>query len=157
MPSSLPRSRSFIIGAAVFGLALRLGGAAADPFPWADAEVATGGERLVDGDQVRFRSGSLLLGDRFDIAVALTTASGGEQEIVRTMADSLPRIAVRGDLIEVRWTVFPMGAEAERVVAACFGYASGRSAYVERPCADADQHRVRFNAAQKTRRQALRT
>lgn len=138
MPSMPSTSRFVIIGAAFVGLSLWLGDAAADPFPWGDAEVAIGSERLTNGDLVRFRAGSLLLGDRFEIAVALKARGGGEQEIVRTMADSPPRVAIRGDLIEVRWAVFPMGAEVERVLATCFGYEPGRSAYVERPCADAN-------------------
>lgn len=118
-------------------LAICLSGAAADPFPWAQAEAETGGLRLADGTDVDYRSASILLGDRFEIAVALrwrAVDAPVEQEIVHEIADSPPLLSVRGNVIQVGWTAFPVGAEAETAVASCWRLTVNRRTFVKSPC-----------------------
>jgi hypothetical protein len=96
-----------------------------------------GSVRLAGGTEIAYRAGALLLGDRFEIAVALAWDSASrrtEQEIIHEMADSPPWVVARGDLIEVGWTVFPIGADAETTVVTCWSLRADRAAFLQQGC-----------------------
>jgi len=118
-------------------LAISLSRAAADAYSWAEATTETGRFALADGTEVAYRAGSILLGDRFEVAVTVEWNAADapiEQEIVREMADSPPKVSVRGDLVEISWTVFPIGTDTKKDVKGCWRLAANRLAFEKRQC-----------------------
>ena len=72
-----------------------------------------------------------------EIVVALEWNGGSgaiEQDIIHEMADSAPSVSASGDVVEVSWTIFPMGAGAETTVVTCWSLKADRSVFVEKDC-----------------------